>query len=294
MSVLELFCDVDDFCQLHEKEYEAHLLRSGYVKRIRRPQLSASEMMTIIIHFHQSGYRTFKSYYTKHVMQHLSREFPTLVSYNRFVALMPRVGILLLAYLNSCKGRCTGISFIDATSIAVCHNRRIARHRVFDGLAERGKTSMGWFYGFKLHLIVNDRGELIALQITPGNVDDRKPVPKMCQNLFGKVFGDKGYLSQSLFEDLWADGVQLITMLRSNMKNKLVVLQDKLLSRKRSIIETINDQLKNISQIEHSRHRSINNFFINLIAGLIAYCHQEKKPSLNLTSQQTALLPVAL
>lgn len=294
MSVLELFCDVDDFCQLHEKEYEAHLLRSGYVKRIRRPQLSASEMMTIIIHFHQSGYRTFKSYYTKHVMQHLSREFPTLVSYNRFVALMPRVGILLLAYLNSCKGRCTGISFIDATSIAVCHNRRIARHRVFDGLAERGKTSMGWFYGFKLHLIVNDRGELIALQITPGNVDERKPVPKMCQNLFGKVFGDKGYLSQSLFEDLWADGVQLITMLRSNMKNKLVVLQDKLLSRKRSIIETINDQLKNISQIEHSRHRSINNFFINLIAGLIAYCHQEKKPSLNLTSQQTALLPVAL
>lgn len=294
MSVLELFCDVDDFCQLHEKEYEAHLLRSGYVTRIRRPQLSASEMMTIIIHFHQSGYRSFKAYYTKHVIQHLSREFPTLVSYNRFVALMPRVGMLLLAYLNSCKGHCTGISFIDATSIAVCHNRRIARHRVFDGLAERGKTSMGWFYGFKLHLIVNDRGELIALQITPGNVDDRKPVPKMCRDLFGKIFGDKGYLSQSLFEDLWADGIQLITMLRSNMKNQLVVLQDKLLSRKRSIIETINDQLKNISQIEHSRHRSINNFFVNLIAGLIAYCHQPKKPSLNLSAQQTALLPVAL
>lgn len=294
MSLLELFCDVDDFCQLHEAEYEQHLLTEGRVKRMRRPQLSASEMMTIIIHFHQSGYRTFKDYYMKHVIEHLRSEFPNLVSYNRFVALMPRVGILLLMYLNRCKGRCTGISFIDATSIAVCHNRRIARHRVFDGLAKRGKTSMGWFYGFKLHLIVNECGELIAFQITPGNVDDRKPVPKMCRDLFGKVFGDKGYLSKTLFQDLWADGVQLITMLRSNMKNQLVVLQDKLLSRKRSIIETINDQLKNISQIEHSRHRSINNFFVNLIAGLIAYCHQEKKPSLNLTPQQTDLLPVVV
>lgn len=292
MSLLELFCDVDDFCQLHEDVYEQHLLTAGHVKRIRRPQLSTGEMMTIIIHFHQSGYRTFKDYYTKHVLKHLTSEFPNLVSYNRFVALMPRVGILLLMYLNSCKGQCTGISFVDATSVAVCHNRRIPRHRVFDGLAERGKTTMGWFYGFKLHLIVNEYGELVAFQITPGNVDDRKPVPKMCRDLFGKLFGDKGYLSKALFQELWDDGVQLITMVRSNMKNHLVILQDKLLSRKRSIIETINDQLKNISQIEHSRHRSINNFFVNLIAGLIAYCYQEKKPSLNLTQQQTDLLPV--
>lgn len=292
MSLVELFCHVDDFCQLQETSYEEYLLSRGTLKRIRRPQLSSSEIMTIIIHFHQSGYRTFKHYYTKHVMPHLAQAFPNLVSYHRFVALMPRVGNLLLAYLNTCKGSCTGISFIDATSIAVCHNRRISRHKVFDGLAERGKTSMGWFYGFKLHLIVNDRGELIALQITPGNVDDRKPVPKMCRDLFGKVFGDKGYLSKALFEELWLDGVQLVTMVRSNMKNQLVILQDKLISRKRSIIETINDQLKNISQIEHSRHRSINNFFVNLIAGLIAYCHQEKKPALNLTPQQTALLPV--
>ena len=292
MSLLELFCDVDDFWQVYHVEYESYLLAEKGGKRVRRTQLSDSEIMTIIIHFHQASYRTFKDYYTKHVLAHLKAEFPKLVSYPRFVALMPRVGLGLLAYLNHCKGNCTGISFIDATSLAVCHNRRISRHRVFDGLAERGKTSMGWFYGFKLHLVVNDCGELIAFQITPGNVDDRKPVPKMCRDLFGKIFGDKGYLSQSLFQELWEDGVQLITMLRSNMKNQLVVLQDKLLSRKRSIIETINDQLKNISQIEHSRHRSINNFFVNLIAGLIAYCHQEKKPSLNLTQQQTNLLPV--
>jgi DDE family transposase len=294
MSLLELFCDVDDFWQIYQASYHRHLLSQGIMKRIRRTQLSESEIMTIVIHFHQSSYRDFKNYYIKHVLKHLGSEFPKLISYNRFVALMPRIGIPLLAYLQTCKGNCTGISFVDATSIAVCHNKRISRHKVFDSLAARGKTTMGWFYGFKLHLIVNEHGELLAFQLTPGNVDDRKPLPKMAQTLFGKLFGDKGYLSQHLFEQLFQEGLQLITMLRKNMKNRLVLLEDKLLSRKRSIIETINDQLKNISQIEHSRHRSINNFFVNLIAGLVAYCHQDKKPSLNLTSQQLNLLPIAV
>jgi len=292
MSLLELFCDVDDFWQDYRANYYRQLLADKSNKRVRPTQLSESEIMTIVIHFHQSSYRDFKNYYTKHVLIHLPGEFPKLVSYNRFVALMARVGIPLLAYLQRCKGRCTGIAFVDATSIAVYHNKRIARNRVFDGWAARGKTTMGWFYGFKLHLIVNDQGELLAFQLTPGNVDDRKPLPDMAAALFGKLFGDKGYLSKKLFEQLLSDGVQLITMVRKNMKNHLVVLEDKLLSRKRSIIETINDQLKNISQIEHSRHRSVNNFFVNLIAGLIAYCHQDKKPSLNLTPQQLDLLPI--
>jgi hypothetical protein len=154
---------------------------------------------------------------------------------------------------------------------------------VFKGLAERGKTSTGWFFGFKLHLIFNDRGDLLNLMLTPGNVDDRKPVPKMAHRLFGKLFGDKGYLSQKLFEELLLTfHVQLVTGIRSNMKNALMPLMDKLLLRKRAIIETIIDQLKNISQIEHSRHRSPTNFLVNLICGLIAYCHQPKKPSLGL------------
>ncbi len=290
MSLLELFCDVDDFWQGFVSQWHQQLLEQDTMKRVRQTQLSESEIMTIIIHFHQSGYRNFKSYYTKHVMEHLHSAFPDLVSYQRFVALMPRVGIPLLAYLQHCKGQCTGLSFVDATSIAVCHNKRISRHKVFDGFAERGKTTMGWFYGFKVHLVVNERGELLAFQLTAGNVDDRKPLLDMTKALFGKLFGDKGYISQKLFEQLFANNIQLITMVRKNMKNRLVLLEDKLLSRKRSIIETINDQLKNISQIEHSRHRSVNNFFVNLVAGLIAYCHQDKKPSLNLTPQQVRLL----
>ena len=183
-----------------------------------------------------------------------------------------------------------GISFVDSTPLKVCHNKRIPRHRVFEGLAERGKTSMGWFFGFKLHLVVNDRGELLSFALTPGNVDDRKPVPEMARGLFGKLFGDRGYISQKLFDQLMETGLQLITSIRRNMKGRLMLLEDKLMLRKRSIIETINDQLKNISQIEHTRHRSVDNFFVNVVAGLIAYCHKEKKPALNLSPQDFNLL----
>lgn len=282
MSLLELFCHVDDFCQTFEPQWQRTQVAQGTRRRNRPGQLSTSEIMTIVIHFHQSHYRDFKSYYCEHVLTHLRGEFPRAVSYQRFVELMPRVLLPLLVYVQHCAGRCTGISFVDSTPLPVCHNRRIARHKVFDGLAARGKTSMGWFYGFKLHLVVNDRGELLVFRLTPANVDDRQPVPRMARALFGKLFGDKGYLSQALFTALFEQGIELITHVRKNMKNRLMPLTDKLLLRKRSIIETINDQLKNISQIEHTRHRSVPNFLVNLMAGLIAYCHQPKKPSLNL------------
>ena len=282
MSLVETFCSVDDFCQLFEPHWERIQLTSGLCQRRRKSRLSLSEVMTIVIHFHQSGYRTFKCYYQNHVLVHLRGEFPTLVSYSRFVRLMARAVVPLIFYLRSCYGQCTGISFVDSTPIHVCHNRRIKRHKVFAGLAARGKTTMGWFYGFKLHLAVNEYGQILAFQLTPGNVDDRKPVPSLLAGLFGKVFADKGYISQHLFERLLQQNIQLITGIRKNMENRLMLWSDKLLLRKRSIIETINDQLKNISQIEHSRHRSFANFIVNLIAGLISYCLQPKKPSLHI------------
>jgi len=281
MSLLELFVEVDDFYQAFER-WAAQQQLPGKAKRGPAPSLSASEIMTIVIHFHQAGYRDFKHYYQKHVCEHLFTEFPRLVSYGRFVELMPGVVLVLCAYLQSRFGRCTGIAFVDSTPLAVCHNRRISRHKVFKDLAARGKNTMGWFYGFKLHLIVNELGELLAVHLTPGNVDDRKPLGGMSKDLFGKLFGDKGYISQALFTTLYERGLELITSLRKNMKNQLMLLSDRLLLRKRFIIETITDQLKNISQIEHTRHRSPANFAVNLLAGLIAYTHQPKKPSLRL------------
>ena len=280
MSLLELFCDVDDFCQAFQRQRAAQLpAQAG--RRVRQPGLCESEIMTLMIHFHQSGYRTFKAYYTEHVQPHLRAEFPALVSYSRFVQLLPRVVLWLWAYAQARCGRCTGIAFVDSTPLRVCDNRRISRNKVFKGLAARGQCSLGWFYGFKLHLIVNECGELLAFALTPGNVDDRKPVPRLAKRLFGKLFGDKGYLSHSLFEQLWEHGVQLITGLKAKMKNRLLPLLDKLLLRKRYLIETINDQLKNQSQVEHSRHRSPINFVVNVLAGLIAYTWQPKKPAIN-------------
>lgn len=281
MSIVEIFCEVDDFCQLFEPKWKRFQLENGIRKRSREASLSLSEVMTIIIYFHQSNYRTFKAYYIKHVQVHMQAEFPELVSYSWFVRLMAQAFIPLIFYLLAQRGQCTGISFLDSTPIKVCHNRRIKRHKVFAGLAARGKTTMGWFFGFKLHLVVNDRGEIIAFHLTPGNVDDRKPVPILLQDLFGKIFADKGYLSKKLFDDLLENDIQLITGIRKNMKNHLMPVADKILLRKRSIIETINDQLKNISQIEHSRHRSFTNFLVNLLAGLLSYCFQPKKPSLH-------------
>src|SRR5947208_941582 len=281
MSILELFCSVDDFWQQFSPNWHQDLLTSGQRQRLRATQLHSSEIMTIVILFQQSHYRTFKAYYTEYVQRHLRGEFPTLVSYQRFAELMPTVLVPLVAYLHTQLGSCTGISFIDSTSLAVCHNARIHQHLVFAGRAARGKTSVGWFYGFKLHLVVNDQGELVAFCLTPGNVDDRHPVPKLVTGLLGKLFGDKGYLSQPLAQQLLVtQGLQLITKLRKMMHNRLLDWSDKLLLRKRAIIETITDQLKNISQIEHSRHRSPINFPATRLAGLNAYCHQPKKPSL--------------
>jgi hypothetical protein len=274
---------VDAFWQRFEPRWERELLASGHRRRRRATRLHPAEILTILILFQQSGYRTFKGFYTHHVQLALRQEFPRLLSYTRLVELMPRFLVPLAIYLHTQQGKCTGLSFIDSTSLAVCHPARIQQHRVFRVDARRGRTSVGWFYGFKLHLVVNDRGELLAFCLTPGNTDDRRPVPRLVRRLFGRLFGDKGYISAPLAEQLLlAQGLRLITKLRKNMRNQLLDLSDQLLLRKRALIETIIDQLKNVCQIEHSRHRSPFNFLVHLLAGLAAYCHQPKKPSLGL------------
>jgi hypothetical protein len=291
MDILPLFCDIDDFCLLFEPRWRERLLADVPRQRQRASTLCLSEVMTIIVLFHSSGYRNFKTFYTQHVLKYMAGSFPRLVSYNRFVELMSGALAPLCGYLQTRKGECSGISFIDSTSLKVCHNRRIHSHKVFAECARRGKTSVDWFFGFKLHLVTNDCGELLALRLTPGNTDDRRPVPELVKGLFGKLFGDKGYISQPLFETLFAEQVQIVTKLKTKMKNRLVSMFDKLMLRKRAIIESVIDQLKNISQLEHSRHRSVANCFVNLIAGLIAYTYREKKPSLNIRVTEQLHLP---
>jgi hypothetical protein len=287
-----LYSDADDFCRVFEPAWEQQQIEAGIKHRVRPSALTLSEVMAIIIAFHQSRFRDFKHFYIDFVSRYHRDAFPNLVSYSRFVELMPSALVPLCAFLHTRCGRVTGIAYIDSTRLVVCHLKRAHAHRVFRQRAKWGKTSVGWFYGFKLHLVINDEGELLAFKLTAGNVDDRVPVPVLTQGLFGKLFGDKGYISQKLFDELYEKGVELITRLRKKMKNKLMRLADKLLLRKRALIESVNDQLKNISQIEHTRHRSPANFLVNLVAGLIAYTYQPKKPSLNLRPDELAQLPV--
>jgi hypothetical protein len=290
MNILPIFCDVDDFCLLFEPLWHQRLLQSGAARRNKPSALALSEVMTILILFHCSGYRDLKTFYTQHVQQHLGGAFPRLVSYNRFVELQREALVPLWCYLQTRKGSCTGVAFVDATTLAVCHNLRIPSHKVFFDCARRGQSSMGWFYGFKLHLAINDCGELLGCYLTPGNVDDRKPVAHMVKDLWGRLFGDKGYISQPLATLLQAHDLRLVTKLKKNMKNRFLALSDKLLLRKRALIETVNDQLKNISQVEHTRHRSLWNFLGNVAAGLIAYSWREKKPSLNINVKEQFLI----
>lgn len=280
MRILELFCDVDDFCQAYWPQWEQQLLANGTKQRRRATQMAPSELMTLVILFHASHYRTFKAFYTQHACRYLRTEFPTLVSYQRFVELQPTILHALRVYLGNRMGRCTGISFIDSTPLAVCKNARIHQHRVFTGLAQRGHTSVGWFYGFKLHAIINDSGELLAVRLTPGNTDDRRPVPQMVRGLFGKVFGDRGYISAPLQEQVRQEsGIHLMVRPRQNMAAPPLDPADQALLRHRAIIESVWQQLKHDCQIEHTRHRSVVNFLVNLVAGLVAYCLKPAKPS---------------
>ena len=285
-KVNEIFCIADDFCKEFDASIEKNSLRAdGKKHRNRKGQMSDSEIMTILICFHFNTYRNFKHYYLSYVKGYLKGSFPKAVSYNRFVELESRVAVQMAMFLELfCFGECTGISFIDSTCIPVCHNKRIKRNKVFKGYAELGKSTMGWFYGFKLHLICNERGELINFMLTRANVDDRNEqvFNRMTDNVLGKIYADKGYISETLFTRLFSNGIHLVTGLRSNMKNKLMSVYDKIMLRKRSVIETVNDELKNVAQAVHSRHRSVFNFSMNILSALAEYSFFDKKPAINL------------
>ena len=291
-KLVDIFFHTDEFCKDFNKALQGVRLSTDNAKKRRnRPcTLSDSEVITILIAFHLGGYRNLKHFYTQYVQVHLTNEFPETVSYNRFVELQQKALLPMVIFLKMMRlGVCTGISIVDATILRACNNKRIFNHKVFAGIAQRGKSTMGYFFGFKLHLIVNDKGDILNFVITPGNVDDREPLKNnsFLEKVFGKLFADKGYIGQKLFEQLFVDGIQLITGLKRNMKNCLMSMNDKILLRKRSIIETINDELKNICQIEHSRHRSFGNFMTNLISGLLAYSFLPKKPSIKYDVEPT-------
>ena len=284
-KVTEIYFIIDEFFKELDHVVREHSLPDAKTKkRNRKFTMSRSEVMTILILFHSGAFKNLKGFYVFYVQKHMQRDFPNTVSYNRFVELQREACVPLAVFVKMmCLGKCTGISFIDSTPLRSCHIKRERQHRTFKGVAQKGQCSIGWFYGFKLHLIINDKGEILDFILTPGNVDDREPLKNMelHKRVFGKLFGDKGYISKDLFEQLFVDGVHLVTKLRKNMKNALMLLHDRIMLRKRALIESVNDELKNMCQIEHTRHRCFDNFIVNILSALAAYSFFDKKPSIN-------------
>jgi hypothetical protein len=286
-ELADIFYLVDEFCKEFEKVKSGHIRQQGTCKKSRNRafRMADSEVITVMIYFHSGQFRNVKHFYISYIQVHCKEDFPQTVSYNRFVelqqkALFPETVFLKLC----CLGRCTGVSFIDSTPLRVCHIKREHSHRTFKGMATKGKTSVERIFGFKLHTVINDRGEIPDFVITQANVDDREPLKnkRFHKTVSGKIFADRGYISKQLFDQLFVNGIHLITKIKKNMKNSLMLLSDKIYLRKRVIIETVNDELKNICQTEHTGHRCFVNFIGNMISALIAYSFLPEKPSLNM------------
>ena len=277
----DIFCEIDDFCKEFYQEQTEYLLPNLNRKRNRYCRMSSSEIMTILILFHLSHYRTFKDFYHECVIRYLKSYFPDLVSYNRFLELKAFVIPILAIYMKHKSGTETGMYYIDSTTLKVCRNQRIHRHKVFDKIAKRGKSSMGWFFGFKLHLVINHKGEVMSFCLTPGNVDDRKPMETLFKNLKGTACGDRGYISKNKAQILFENGLNFVTKTKANMKKIVRSGYEKYLLAQRSIVETVIEQLKSICLIEHSRHRKPDNFLANALSALIAYTIKPRKPSIN-------------
>ena len=282
-KLTEIYFDIDEFMNQMFEILEKSSISKMVKKPTRTTQMSGSEIASIVVFYHFSEMKCFEYYYKKVILQELKSFFPKAVSYERFVALMPRVMPFLALFMAlHRKGEETGIYYADSKKLPICHNKRIYQNKVFKGLAQRGKSSTGWFFGFKLFMIINQFGQVMRFMITPGNVADNhyETMVHIFKNLKGLVFADKGFISAKAFNACFDNGLKIVTGIRANMKNKLMILKEKLLLKKRGIIESAFDILMTVYNIEHTRHRSPINFLNNLFGALIAYSYSDKLPSI--------------
>lgn len=284
-KLIEIFVFTDDFVKAVEKT----TISASVCPRRRTPGLSLSEMMSIVVFYHYSGYKCFEYYYERCVLVDLRDDFPQAPSYTRFIQLMPRCFSLLyaMATIQVQLSTFTGIYYMDSKKLPICDNRRIHSHKVFEGLAQRGKTTTGWFFGFKIHLTINCLGEIMRFKFTPGNtMDNNKDVlDTLLKSLQGKCFGDKGYITKHV-EEYLEKGVQIITRIRKNMKNSLMNWIDKALLLKRGVIESVNDILMTVFDIDHTRHRSPKHAFTHMVGAIIAYNFYDSKPTIFKAQEQ--------
>jgi hypothetical protein len=290
IGIEELYCEVDDFCRNVCNEIQSKLIGQGVTVTVDTPGLNLSEVLTILIYYHFSKFDCIKNYYLVKVYWEFKKYFPKLPSYNRFIERIKEVPMLAALYLKYKQAKFNGEGYIDSTPLEVCTKKRVHSHKVFKFEANLGKSSKGWFYGFKLHVICDFMGNIVKCKITSGNEHDLKVGAQMLDGLQGKIYGDKGYIGKKEFLMLVDQGLFLITGIRKNMKNRLLELWDKILLKKRSLIESVFNLMKQIFHLEHSRHRSVVNAAVYVITTVIAYCWKPTKPKIKFTKQEKELL----
>jgi hypothetical protein len=290
--LVEVFCEVDDFCKAFQAQFEGRLIGTGQGARGPDPGLTDSEIITLLLVLHSSSFKYLKNFYNSPMGDVLLRYFPGMPCYERFVTLQKRAFMPLMFFMLSKLGKKTGIYYIDSTALPVCHNKRIRRHKTFAGLAERGKTTMGWFFGFKLHLVFNDLNEIVALKLTPGNVSDTAPVLSLTKDLIGKLFGDKGYIGKKLAEDLLRRGLALFTRVRKNMKSLPISIIDKMLLNGRNMAETIIGNIKAFSSLNLPKHRLPINGFLHVMAAVVSYQLDPIQPNFDFFSHKPPAITI--
>jgi len=275
-SLTRLFVFIDDFVKAFnsytETDPENKLLVPFFKQEVQNNcRLHLSEILTIIVYFHSSGFKTFKHYY-KFLERYHMKEFPHLISYNRFVEIKHNYTLELFILSQTISAQCDGLSYIDSTHLPVCHIKREYTHKIFEGVAAKSKSTMGWYFGFKLHVISNQYGHPISYELTRSTVDDRQVPDSLFDKIFGELYGDKGYLGKPFMDRMSEKSIKIITALKKNMKPKMMTQKQSNSLSKRSIIESIFNCLKNHLNMQHTRHKNPKNYLVNLIGAITAYC----------------------
>ncbi len=289
-----LLQDLEKFYAFYEQSMKSQQITSSNTrKRNKSSRMAPHRIMAVLLMFHLSGYRDFRSFYEIMIQGYLKKMFPHSLSYSWFIRIKSRYLHAMFCYLTSKMQPSHEISYIDSTCLKACHIKRASSHKTFKGIAEKGHTSVGWFYGFKLHLVIDAYGNIVDFCVSKGNKHDTYGLDKLTKNIKGLLFGDKGYISQKKAKQLEDKGIKLITKPRKNMKPKSLSKEEKSLLRSRGVIETVIGQLKDMHHVENTKVRSMHGWMMNILAALTAYQIRAFKPSIKpVLHSNTALIRI--
>lgn len=292
-KLIALYIEIDDLYQAYIAYKESMGIK---IEALTGTALSGPEVCSILVSYNYSGYKCFEYYYKQLILKSHRDYFPNAPSYECFLSYIPRAAELIYLWLLYVVAGATktGMYMVDSKKLEVCHLKREASNKVFEGIARKGKTSVGWFFGLKIHLVINNLGQIVSFALTPGNVADNNGLllKELLGKLQGHCVGDKGYLTK-LFSFFLENGLRLVTKPRKNMKHLPLDNKYNIMINKRAVVESVFDILGSVCDIEHSRHRSPLNAAVHIFSALIAYQHMEQKPKVFFPSLHKKLALVA-